>query len=114
MVTCVLGTLATMRGRTDGPVDVLIRPEQIRLLPQGLSDGVRGQVSGVTFYGHDAIVELALPHGGGGTIPVRVLGHAVPMPGEAVGVAVDGDVVTYPSGAPARRRAMHTQDVAAG
>ncbi len=95
VVSCALGTLTTMRDRPDGPVEVMIRPEQIRLPKRGTPGSVCGQVSGITFYGHDAVVELALPHGAGGTIRVRVLGQAVPAPGQAVGVAVDGDVVTY-------------------
>lgn len=95
VVSCWLGTLTTMRDRTDGPVEVLIRPEQIRILTHGTPGSVCGQVSSVTFYGHDAVVELASPHGTGGTIRVRVLGQASPTPGRTVGVAVDGEVVTY-------------------
>jgi iron(III) transport system ATP-binding protein len=95
VVSCALGTLSTVRDRTDGAVEVLIRPEQISLLKHGTPGSVCGQVSSVTFYGHDAVVELALPHGAGGTIRVRVLGQTVPAPGRAVGVAVDGEVITY-------------------
>jgi iron(III) transport system ATP-binding protein len=95
VVSCALGALTAIRDRTDGPVEVLIRPEQIRILTQGTPDTVCGQVSSVTFYGHDAVVELALLHGTGGTIRVRVLGQVAPTPGRAVGVAVDGAVVTY-------------------
>ncbi len=97
VVSCALGTLATTRDRMDGPVEVLIRPEQIRLPEQGTPGSVCGQVSGVTFYGHDAVIELTLPHVTTTAIRVRVLGQAVPTPGQAVGIAVDGEVVTYPS-----------------
>ena len=105
VVSCALGTFATMRDPTDGPVEVLIRPEQIRLPKQGTPGCVSGQVSSVTFYGHDAVVELALPHEITNTIRVRVLGQATPTPGQAVGVAVDGEVVTYPSTGSAGARA---------
>jgi iron(III) transport system ATP-binding protein len=97
VVSCALGTLAATRDRTDGPVEVLIRPEQIRLPKHGTPGSVCGRVSGVTFYGHDAVIELTLPHVATTTIRVRVLGQAVPTPGQAVGIAVDGEVATYPS-----------------
>jgi len=97
LVSCAFGTLATTRAATDGPVDVLIRPEQIRLPARGAPGSVCGQVSNVTFYGHDAVVELALLHDPAGVVRVRVLGQPLPTLGQAVGVAVDGEVVTFPS-----------------
>jgi iron(III) transport system ATP-binding protein len=120
VVSCALGTFPTMRERPDGPVEVLIRPEQIRLPKHGTPGSVCGQVSSVTFYGHDAVVELALPHAITSTIRVRVLGQSTPAPGQAVGVAVDGEVVTYPSAgsagtcARARCRDPHCQEIPAG
>lgn len=120
VVSCALGTLATTPDQADGPVEVLIRPEQIRLPQQGTPGSVCGQVSGVAFYGHDAVVELALPHLTASSIRVRVLGQAVPMLGQPVGIVVDGEVVTYPStgsagaSAPAPCRDPHRREIAVG
>jgi len=92
-VACGLGCLplahaAPAFGRS---VTVMVRPEQIRLLPDG---GVRARVCDVTFYGHDASVRLAV---GGEHVIARVSGHAVPLPGAEVGLAVDGQVIAYPA-----------------
>jgi len=95
-VQCALGTLALMGGMPQGSVQVLLRPEQIRLLPLSGADGeARAQVLEVIFYGHDACVRLRT----GGATPVeltaRVPGHSSPAPGQEVVLAIEGCVAAF-------------------
>jgi iron(III) transport system ATP-binding protein len=94
-VTCVLGRLRLPAGGPDGPVQVLVRPEQIQL-GSGTQAGVRARVCGVTFYGHDASVNLLLAGDGQPQCVVaRVAGYASPEPGKEVTLSVRGDVVAF-------------------
>jgi iron(III) transport system ATP-binding protein len=102
-VTCSLGSFPAGKASV-GPVEVLVRPEQIRLLsPQAerASQGVRALVQGVVFYGPDASVSLrlvtdsGLPHPNGEALMARVPGHQCPRIGDEVAVLVEGDVVVY-------------------
>jgi iron(III) transport system ATP-binding protein len=102
-VTCSLGQLPLASGMPEGPVTVLIRPEQIRLTPNpegNPSDevGIRARVSEVEFYGHDASVKLHLSNdAGAATLAARVPGYMAPHPGEEVSLFVRGEVVAYPT-----------------
>ena len=91
VVTCALGSLR-LAGAARGAVEVLLRPEQLRLGPvvEGLP---MARVLDVTYYGHDASVRLALA--GGAALTARVSGHASPAVGEQVGVSVGGVVVAF-------------------
>jgi iron(III) transport system ATP-binding protein len=93
---CGLGALAIGAGPGEGPVEIMVRPEQIRLLPPDTEGCARGQVLGVTFYGHDAVAEIALAGAADTTISARLFSSDLPAPGEAIGVAVQGTVVAYP------------------
>ncbi|MGI4978192.1 MAG: ABC transporter ATP-binding protein [Janthinobacterium lividum] len=98
-VSCCLGRLALAQpvgaqAAPQGEVDVLLRPEQLRLDGAG---GVAAVVREVTFYGHDASVALRLD--GGVAVTARVSGHGVPSVGETVRVSVAGAVTAF---APAR------------
>jgi iron(III) transport system ATP-binding protein len=93
---CGLGALAIGAGPSEGPVEVMVRPEQIRLLPPETAGCVHGRVLGVTFYGHDAVAEIALAGVADMTISARLFSRDLPQPGEAVGIAVQGAVVVYP------------------
>ena len=53
---CALGRLPVAPPAPDGLVDVMVRPEQIRLLARPNADAPRAKVLAVTFYGHDASV----------------------------------------------------------
>jgi iron(III) transport system ATP-binding protein len=90
VVRCALGSLATSCGAY-GPVQVLIRPEQIRFVASG---GVEGCVVAVTFYGPEASVGLSLPDGT--LITARAPGYVDLTPGQRACVTVDGEIVTYP------------------
>jgi iron(III) transport system ATP-binding protein len=95
-VTCALGTLTPAPGMPEGIVDVLIRPEQIRLVPFRYGAGVWAKVVAVTFFGPDAIVGLrATQNGAEISFTARVVGHRAPKAGEDVSAVVEGDVVTY-------------------
>jgi iron(III) transport system ATP-binding protein len=54
---CALGTIP-LRTPASGPVDVLVRPEQVHLEPDG--DAV---VELVEYYGHDSVVSVRLANG---------------------------------------------------
>ncbi|HTJ89369.1 MAG TPA: ABC transporter ATP-binding protein [Acidocella sp.] len=93
---CGLGTLVIGAGPGEGPVELMVRPEQIRLLPPDTAGCAQGQVLGVTFYGHDAVVEIALAGTADTAIAARLFSRNLPEPGETVGIAVQGAVVAYP------------------
>ena len=91
-VVCGLGRLSG-RGAADGPVSVLIRPEQLRIVSGGA--GVDARVEARAFLGRDATVDLRVA-GVDHPIRARVGAEGLPDVGAVVGVAVDGPVVTYP------------------
>jgi iron(III) transport system ATP-binding protein len=97
-VTCSLGQLTLAAGVGDGPVDVLVRPEQIRLsvAGQGGAAGISARVRDVAYHGHDASVTLNL-EGTETTMPIvaRVPGYMSPHPGEIAILTVEGNVVAY-------------------
>jgi hypothetical protein len=90
-----------------GPVDVMIRPEQIRLLrsdsPGVAEDGAErpvrwARVTTRRFFGAEAAVGLALD----GTVPdgttdivARTVGYDAPLPGSVVGLRVVGQVRVF-------------------
>ena len=92
---CALGRLPLALPMPDGLVDVMVRPEQIRFLPKGNADAPRAKILAVTFYGHDASVDLAL-EASGETVTSLVPGYRVPRPGGEVWLSVEGAVMAYP------------------
>jgi iron(III) transport system ATP-binding protein len=96
--TCALGRLPLTSPTPDGPAEVMVRPEQIRFATAPNADAPRARVVGVTFYGHDASVRLALP-AGPETIASRVPGHRAPKLGDEVRLSVEGPVMAYPHAA---------------
>ena len=95
-VRCVLGELPLRRATPDGCVNVLVRPEQIRLDPDPSANEVRARVRRITFYGHDARVDLQLlGRGAAPSLFARVPGHRIPAPGIEVGVSVEGEVSAF-------------------
>jgi len=107
---CALGRLNVEPGTRDGVVEVLLRPEQIRLQSAGdvqgndtagaagavaavVSDAVPGVVQDVTYYGHDASVRIRLANDV--MLNARVPGYRCPAPGATVYCSVEGDAVTY-------------------
>ncbi len=102
----LLGSLP-VRGRPAlGAGEVLVRPEQVVLGPPG--SGVRAQVRGTVFYGHDALVQLELDPLATGTgspvlVSARTHGHEVAPDGTMVGLRVSGEVAFFPGPAAAER-----------
>jgi iron(III) transport system ATP-binding protein len=91
-----LGELAVeSSATTNGTGTVLLRPEQLRLLPAVASDGVAATVLRRDFHGHDALLLLALE--GGHQVSARVFdpADAVLMVGDRVRVQVQGEVRVY-------------------
>ncbi|MFD9522496.1 ABC transporter ATP-binding protein [Streptomyces sp. NPDC059979] len=68
---------------------VLLRPEQLRLT-DALSAQVRGTVTHVRYYGHDAIVSVSV-EGLDDPVEVRVQGLAPAAPGALTGIGVTGE-----------------------
>ncbi|MFM0737669.1 ABC transporter ATP-binding protein [Paraburkholderia xenovorans] len=100
-VSCELGELMLSAPMGNGAVDVMVRPEQIRLLraEETPADGAASFdaiVREVTFQGQDAAVALQLQSGTQTQLRARVPGYLTPRPGERVRLAVDGEVTAYP------------------
>ncbi len=51
----------------------------------------------VAFFGHDAMVRLAVEQAGGADVIARIFSHAVPALDSDVWLTVEGDVVAYPA-----------------
>ena len=96
---CVLGALPIQQGQhaAEGAVDVLLRPEQIDVLPESAQrDGtLEAVVRAITFQGQDAALTLQLIDAHA-TIRARVPGYRTPREGERVRLAVGGEVSVYP------------------
>lgn len=89
-VTCELGTLY-LQYAMRGPVDVLIRPENVMVRPAPASSNCR--VKNVLFFGHDQLVTVELPSGQ--ELDTRlgpVYNFAL---GQPVSVEVNGLVMAY-------------------
>jgi len=78
-------------GAVIGDVEVALRPERVRLQLDGSGPGV---VRGITYFGHDQLVEVALEDG------ERLRSRMGPVrsfePGDRVSVAVSGEVIAFP------------------
>ncbi|MBA2696540.1 MAG: ABC transporter ATP-binding protein [Actinobacteria bacterium] len=104
-VECTLGSLSVAGFVPHGLVDVMVRPEQILLSPHGDAP-VKAMVTSVSYFGHDALVQLELQVGPGGIVAetdralrARVVGLQPPEVGEMVGLSVVGPVRVFPHGA---------------
>ena len=98
VVECALGRLPLVTA-CSGPVEVSLRPEQIRLTrgPVAGTDRSPAKVTHVDYFGHDALVHLVL----GADTPVlarTVAAADLPSPGEVVSLDVLGPVLAFPSG----------------
>ena len=105
VATTALGALpvddAATNGHAAGVQDgvVMLRPEQLRLLPADATDGTPGEVVGGEYFGHDALVRVRVAGAGRAgplEVQVRTLG-VVPERG-AVRIGVTGPGRFYPEG----------------
>ena len=92
---CALGRLPVAHPGLDGPVDVMVRPEEIRFLVRPDANTPRARVLAATFYGHDASVLLEL-EARAERVMSLVPGYRAPRPGEDVHLSVEGTVMAYP------------------
>ncbi|MER7278606.1 ABC transporter ATP-binding protein [Dactylosporangium sp. NPDC000244] len=88
---CALGPLPLAEPRPDGEAHVFIRPDQLRLSPEGTQATVRA----AEFLGADTVLTLELPDGS--TMQARADGTVTHAIGTAVHVAVTGGVLAYPA-----------------
>lgn len=96
-VHCALGDLPLGAPALPGPVEVMIRPEQIRLSASPDGGTLRAHVDAVVFYGRDAEVRISLLAPAPAiTVKARVPSYASPGQGEQVYLTVEGDVIAYP------------------
>jgi len=94
-VTCLLGTLAVRGDGTNGPVQVMIRPEQIKVHAPG--DGrVAARVAGRNFYGPETVLHLELLDGSA-TVLARTFDDTGTEVGDGISVLVDGPVTVFPA-----------------
>jgi len=93
-VRTIIGALALEAPVGHGAVDVVVRPERVRLR---LDSGGEGVVHDITYFGHDQLIAVRL---GDGT---RVRSRTGPVrefePGDRVSVSVSGTVIAYPRAA---------------
>ena len=90
---CALGTLVPRAMAAPGPVEVMVRPEQIAILPVGRTGGRTGPGAGVSYFGHDALVQLGLRDGP--VVTARPPGFAAPGVGDEVRLVVRGPVHAF-------------------
>ncbi len=106
-VTCALGTLTTRAGDpTSGPVQVVVRPEQVAIAQPGATPGalhgrvpptsVSGTVVGRSYFGHDGLVRVAL--GEGVTVACRTAAGELPTRGTQVRAWVTSPVMAFSTG----------------
>ena len=92
---CRLGRLPVRGESRSGPVQVMIRPEQIRLVPPA-AGGVAARVVGRAFYGPETVLRLELADGSGTAVTARAFDGGGAAVGDEVRLAVEGPVAVYP------------------
>jgi len=103
-VDCALGRLRIASPDLQGRVQVMVRPEQIRVFEEAGNGRVAAHVRDATFYGHDALVRFAVPEGGHDRdVTARMFSHLLPPPDGQVWLQVEGDVAAF---APSATRAF--------
>ena len=92
-VECVLGELPA-DGAATGPVDIMIRPESLRITPPGEAELANATVLSRHFFGHDQL--LTVRFDSGCVLNVRLGTYGGIRPGDRVFVRVRGAVRTFP------------------
>jgi iron(III) transport system ATP-binding protein len=90
---CVLGTVEVALqegGVGDGPVKLLLRPEQLVLHREREDGRVNASVVEVQYHGHDALVRVAITGPGVPVFSARVPGDLALSQGQSVWVTVSG------------------------
>ena len=92
VVECALGKLDARDASADGPVQVLVRPEQIRLVETG---GVQAEVVGHTSFGAETVVRLLLADSAQTPVLAKTFDHQIPAGGDRVELVVVGPVAVF-------------------
>ena len=92
-VTCALGRLPSVNPAS-GPVDIMVRPEILRLAPASEADGVSASVRSRFFFGHDQLLDCILDDGS--LVRARTNAYSGFQPGDDVKISVRGAVLTFP------------------
>jgi iron(III) transport system ATP-binding protein len=95
-VHCELGELPTF-GTAVGPVDVMLRPESLRLAHPADGQEANATVLTRAFFGHDQLMRIKLDTGS--TLNARLGTYGGIRPGDRIHVSVRGAVLTFPKGA---------------
>ncbi|MGW4205532.1 ABC transporter ATP-binding protein [Streptomyces sp. NPDC004726] len=77
-----------------GDGTVVLRPEQLRLVPSTDEEAARGRVTEVRFHGHDALILVDVA-AVGATVTVRTSGPVGVAPGDETGVRVTGEATFH-------------------
>jgi iron(III) transport system ATP-binding protein len=79
----------------EGPVDVMLRPEMLRLAPasEGGEHAVPATIVSRAFFGHDQLLTLRLDNGQ--TLKARLGAYGGFRPGDRVGVSVRGGALAF-------------------
>ncbi|MCZ7528122.1 MAG: ABC transporter ATP-binding protein [Acidimicrobiia bacterium] len=91
-VVTPVGTLSLGEGAPAGEVEVVLRPERVRLRLDGSGHAF---VRDLTYFGHDQLVEVVLD--GGQVLRSRMGPSRSFEPGDQVSVVVTGPVLAYPA-----------------
>jgi iron(III) transport system ATP-binding protein len=103
LVDCVLGRLSIRGSSPEGAVQVMIRPEQIRLEPatptprSSSAPGVEAEVVGHSYYGPETTVRLELRDGSRTPVIAKTFDQEIPAAGELVRAVIHGPVPVYPT-----------------
>jgi iron(III) transport system ATP-binding protein len=92
----ILGEIP-LHGTFEGPVDVMLRPEMLRLTPVSSGDGDDGTPATIVsraFFGHDQLLTLQLDSGP--MLKARLGAYGGFRPGDRVMVNVRGGALAYP------------------
>jgi iron(III) transport system ATP-binding protein len=87
-----LGTV-TLSDESDGPVDLLLRPEMILISPVGSPNG---EIIARRFFGHHQLLTVEIADGT--RLEARVDGHSPLRPGDRVHASIIGPVLSFARG----------------
>ncbi|MFD1213091.1 ABC transporter ATP-binding protein [Arthrobacter sp. GCM10027362] len=104
LATCALGGIPVRRPTCQGRVHLMLRPEQIRIVPEGQ---IKGTVLETDFFGPEVTVRLRLHANGHGsadggkdhqeTITIRHWNATLAKPGSELNLRVIGEGVAFPA-----------------
>lgn len=92
VATCCLGAIPVKDRADDGPVQLMLRPEQIRVVDES---PVRGTVVDSDYFGPETTVRIQL-HAEPETITIRHWNALLARPGEELCLRVVGEAVVFP------------------